>query len=137
MNRFFSPSPLWQQDGLFLVRVITGSLIIMHGIEIFEPEIMKNYLSWDTFKTSAIMPYIGKASELISGILLFLGLFTRLACLLIMGTFSYITFFVGHGKFWMEDQHPFLFVLLALIFFFTGPVKLSLDHYFFKLKRKY
>src|SRR5688572_12369895 len=132
MNRFFSPSPLWQQDGLFILRIITGILIIIHGIEVFDPAKMKDYISWDTFQSSAIMPYMGKGAEFVAGVLLFLGLFTRIACLIIMGTFSYITFFVGNGKFWMGDQHPFLFVLLALVFFFTGPIKFALDNYFFK-----
>jgi len=100
--------------------------------EVFDPVKMKDYISWDTFQSSAIMPYMGKGAEFVAGVLLFLGLFTRIACLIIMGTFSYITFFVGNGKFWMGDQHPFLFVLLALVFFFTGPIKVALDNYFFK-----
>ena len=98
---------------------------------------MKEYISWDTFQSSEIMPYIGKGLSLLAGVLLFLGLFTRVACLFIMGTFSYITFFVGKGEFWMRDQHPFLFVILALVFFFTGPVKFGLDNYLFKEKKSY
>jgi len=43
----------------------------------------------------------------------------------------FIVFFVGYGKFWYEDQHPFLFVLLALIFFFTGPGRWNLDQLIF------
>jgi uncharacterized membrane protein YphA (DoxX/SURF4 family) len=39
----------------------------------------------------------------------------------------YITFVVGGGKIWYEDQYPFLFVLLAMVFFFTGPGKWSID----------
>jgi putative oxidoreductase len=93
---------------------------------------MKGYLSWDIFKSSPTLPYIGKAAELIAGILLFLGLFTRFACLIIIGTFTYITFFVGKGIFWMDDQHPFLFIILAMVFFFTGAGKISLDNKLFR-----
>jgi putative oxidoreductase len=50
---------------------------------------------------------------------------------------AYITFKIGHGKFWYEDQHPFMFVLFGLLFFFTGPGKWSLDHVLFKPKAKY
>jgi uncharacterized membrane protein YphA (DoxX/SURF4 family) len=78
------------------------------------------------------MVYIGKATELIGGILLFLGLFTRVACLILIIVMSYITFFVGHGKIWYEDQHPFLLVLFALTFIFTGPGNFSLDKMIFK-----
>jgi putative oxidoreductase len=132
MKRFFSPGPLWQSNGLLLIRIILSVFLVIHGMEVFDSEKMKGYTSSDTFKTSSVMPYIGKAAEFIAGILLFLGLFTRLACLIIMGTFSSITFFVGNGKFWMDDQHPFLFVLLALVFFFTGAGKFSLDYRLFR-----
>lgn len=81
------------------------------------------------------MVYIGKAAELVGGILLSLGLFTRIACVILIIVMSYIAFFVGHGKIWYEDQHPFLFVLLAFIFFFTGPGNFSLDKLIFNNKR--
>jgi putative oxidoreductase len=57
---------------------------------------------------------------LLAGVLLVLGLFTRVAALLCVGTFLYITFFIGHGRFWMEDQHPFLFALFGVLFLSPG-----------------
>ena len=75
-----------------------------------------------------------KAAELISGLLLFAGLFTRVASILLAATMLYVSLFVGHGKIWYEDQHPFLFVLLALVFFFYGPGKMSVDHLLFTNK---
>lgn len=135
MKSFFAPAPLWQANGLFFIRIVFAVFLLIHGIEVFDPEKMKNYISWDVFKTSSALPYIGKAAEFIAGILMLLGLFTRLACLITIGTFVYITFFIGNSKFWMDDQHPFLFVLLALVFFFTGPGRISLDHLFFNKKK--
>lgn len=132
MKKVLSSDPIWQSGGLFLIRIIFSVFLIIHGSEVFDAEKMKSYISWDIFKTSSTLPYIGKAAELIAGILLFLGLFTRLACLIIIGTFAYITFFIGKGIFWMDDQHPFLFILLALVFFFTGAGKFSLDNRLFK-----
>ena len=75
-----------------------------------------------------------KGSEFVAGVLLLLGLFTRLACLITIATFAYIVFFVGNGKFWMDDQHPFMFVLFGLLFFFTGSGAVSLDAMLFKKK---
>ena len=132
MNKFLSSSSIWYTGGLTLIRCLVGIFLIIHGSEIFDAEKMKGYTGWDIFKTSSTLPYIGKAAELMAGILLLLGLFTRLACLIIIGTFTYITFFVGKGEFWMDDQHPFLFIMLALVFFFTGPGKISLDNRLFK-----
>ncbi len=118
------------------MRIIVGALLIYHGIEVFSPEIMKGYLDWDMFKGSSgkLKVYVGKSSEFIAGILLFLGLLTRPCAILIIGTFSYITFFVGQGRFWYQEQHPFMFVLFGLLFLFTGPGAWSVDEILFKKK---
>lgn len=137
MNGFFSPSPLAVEKGLAIVRIILGALLIYHGQEVFNSELMRGYAEWDTFKGNAatFMVYAGKSSELIAGLLLLLGFLTRIGALLVIGTLSYITFFIGHGKFWYEDQHPFMFVLFGILFFFTGPGAWSLDALFFKNKK--
>jgi putative oxidoreductase len=134
MKNFFAPDPLWQTTGLTLIRCTIGAFLIYHGWEIFSETTINKYLQWDQFKNSngKLMVYSGKAAELIAGILLVLGLFTRFACLLIIGVMCYITFFLGKGIIWYDDQHPFLFVLLALAFFFTGPGNFSLDKVIFK-----
>jgi len=135
MNRFFSTASLWPAAGLAVVRMITGFFLIYHGWEIFNDSKMNEYQTWNAFKNSAnveLLVYGGKAAELVGGLLLFCGLFTRMACLLIAGTMSYIAFFVGNGKIWYEDQHPFLFVLLAFVFFFMGPGAFSADALIFK-----
>ncbi len=129
LKKFFSPSPLSQRKGIALLRIIVGLLMIYHGQEVFNPELMKTYMEWDTFKgpQAVLLVYAGKASELIAGTLILLGLFTRVGAVLCMGTLSYVTFFVGQGRFWYEDQHPFMFVLFGLLFVFTGPGAWSLD----------
>jgi len=134
MNKFFSSSPLWQTTGLTLIRCILGAFLIYHGWEIFSESKINGYLEWDVFKSSngKLLVMAGKASELIAGIFLVLGFLTRAASLLIIGTMIYITFFLGHGKIWYEDQYPSLFILLGLIFFFMGGGRLSLDHLLFK-----
>ena len=130
MKKFFSTEGIFQDSGLTFIRIVVGLFLVYHGWEVFDPAKMKEYAVWDVFKGSAsptFMVYLGKGSELLAGLLLTVGLLTRVACLIIIGTMLYITFFVGHGKFWYEDQHPFLFVLLALVFFFIGPSKWSMD----------
>jgi putative oxidoreductase len=134
MKKFFSAEPFWQNNGIALIRIIFGALLIYHGKEVFDSELMKGYAEWETFKNTPakLMVYAGKGAEFVAGIFLFLGLFTRLGALIVIGTFLYITFFVGHGKFWYEDQHPFMFFLFGLLFIFTGPGAWSLDKSIFK-----
>jgi putative oxidoreductase len=90
---------------------------------------MNSYLQWDKFggDVGKVMVYSGKSAELIAGILLVIGWQTRIASLLTILTLSYIAFFVGKGRVWYEDQHPFLFVLLGILFFFLGPGSWSFD----------
>jgi putative oxidoreductase len=138
-NQFLSASPFWFNGGVALVRIITGALMIYHGIEVFDADKMKNYAKWLTdlkFPSPLLMAYLGKGSELVCGALLLVGLFTRPAALLLAVTMLVILFGMGHGKIFTDDQHPFLFVLLALLFFFTGPGKWSLDQRFFTEKNR-
>ena len=135
MKKIFFASPVSQNYGIAVVRIITGMLLVYHGLEIFNEAKMNEYLTWDKFNQPSfgkLLVYGGKAAELIAGILFVLGLFTRLAVLVTAGTMIYIAFFVGNGIIWNNDQHPFLFVLLAAVFFFTGPGSFSLDHFLFK-----
>jgi putative oxidoreductase len=127
----------WQMNGLAVIRVITGLLMAYHGLEVFDPSKMAEYAAWDAIKTlpsPLVLVYMGKGLELVTGILFIAGLFTRPAALLMAINMLVICFKVGNGKFYYEDQHPFLFAIIAIIFFFTGPVKWSLDQVLFNLK---
>jgi len=140
MAKFFSAEPVWQNNGLVLLRIITGFLMAYHGLEVFKPEVMKGYTEWEVIKglpSPLFMLYLGKGLELVTGICIAIGLFTRIAALFMFIIMIFICFKVGGGKFWYEDQHPFLFALLALVFFFTGPVKFGLDNVFFKKRKNY
>jgi putative oxidoreductase len=137
MNRLLSTKPFFGDDGLLLVRVITGYFLIYHASEVFDRNKMNEYIAWDIFKntsSAAFMEYMGKTAELVTGFLLALGLLTRIASLIIIGTFVYIAFFIGGGKIWYEDQHPFLFAIFGCMFFFSGPEKWSLDYGLFNKK---
>lgn len=124
----------WQQTGLVLIRIVTGLLMAYHGWEVFDSAKMAEYAKWEVIKTlpaPQLMVYVGKSLELITGVCFVFGFFTRIAALLMALNMLFICFKVGNGKFYYEDQHPFLFAILALVFFFTGPVKWSVDQWWF------
>lgn len=128
---FFSPNPIWQDAGLFLVRLLTGAFMVYHGWEVFLPDKIEGYTQWLTdlrIPAPRFMAYLGKASELVGGLLLVVGLFTRFAAIALAVTMAFICFAMGNGKIFTDDQHPFLFVLLAAVFFFMGAGRWSLDH---------
>lgn len=102
-----------------------------HGWEVFDPAKIAEYTKWEVIQALPAPQagvYIGKGLELVTGVLLTLGLFTRVAALLMAVNMLVICFKIGNGRFWYEDQHPFVFAMVALVFFFAGPVKWSLDH---------
>ena len=138
MNRVFSSQPLLFSSGLLITRIILGSFLIYHGWEFFDEEKMKEYQKWEAFTSSsgAFLVYLGKGAELVGGFLFVLGFLTRIASLLTIGTMVYIAFMLGNGKIFTDDQHPVLFVLIALVFFFTGPGKYSLDHMIFDKNKR-
>lgn len=127
MNKLFSNTPIAADKAIAVVRIIVGLLLIYHGHEVFRPDLMKGYMDWENFNNSfgKILVYAGKGAELVAGILFVIGQLTRVASLITIGTFVYILFFIGQGRFWYEDQHPFMFLLFGVLFFFTGPGKLK------------
>jgi putative oxidoreductase len=139
MNTFFSTPQNSQNYGITFVRIITGILLIHHGLETFETEKMQMYTGWFVerkYPAPAAWAYAGKITELLAGISFVLGLFTRLASMGAIAAFTGIIFILGDkGRIFQGDQHPFLFILLALVFLFTGPGALSLDEKLFN-KRK-
>ncbi len=135
IRSLLSPAPLWYETGLAILRIVVGLLMAYHGWEIFDRPTMEPYLTWDVIKSlpaPETMLYIGKGLELVTGICFTLGLFTRPAAIFMAIDMLFICFFIGKGRFYYEDQHPFLFALLAIVFFFTGPVKWSIDEKLFR-----
>jgi putative oxidoreductase len=138
MNKFFSAAPVSHNYGVALVRIMTGLLLVYHGWECFDGEKMKMYTEWfieRKYSNPQAWAYAGKIAELLAGIGFILGLFTRLASVAAIAAFGGIIFILGDkGKIFQGDQHPFLFIMLAVLFFFTGPGAMSLDGMFFKKK---
>jgi putative oxidoreductase len=119
-----------QKSGLAIIRILTGLLMLYHGLELFDSSKMDEYLKWDAIKkfpVPEIMVYLGKLIEFAGGIFFILGFFTRVAAVVMAINMFFICFYIGNGRFYYEDQHPFIFGLLCLVFFFYGAGTWSLD----------
>jgi len=131
MNKFFSPQPIWQSSGLAIIRILVGLFMFYHGLELFDAAKMKEYSTWaptKSFSFPLFLAYAGKIAELAGGLMLAFGFMTRLGTIILIIPMLYISFLIGNGKIWYEDQYPFLFVLLALVYFFSGPGAWSIDN---------
>lgn len=132
MNLFSSKPLQSYENAMVVIRIITGLSMAYHGLDVFNAKLIAEYADWDQIKNLPIpllWAYLGKGGELVSGILIALGLMTRLANLVMISIMLFILFVIGKGIFWYDDQHPFLFVLLGVIYFFYGGGKWSLDDY--------
>ncbi|WP_430895439.1 MULTISPECIES: DoxX family protein [unclassified Paraflavitalea] len=130
MKKLFSTAPFQFERGIAVMRIITGLLMLYHGKDIFDSKLMHEYATWDTVKTfpaPLFMAYLAKGLEFVNGLLLAVGLLTRLNALSMAAVMLIICFKIGNGKFYYEDQHPFLFAMIAIMFIFTGPGSWSID----------
>ena len=126
----FSSDAIWTNQILALMRIVVGVFMIYHGLEVFDKTKMNEYAQWDFFKnmsSGTFLAYLGKGAEFVGGIMLTIGFMTRIACVILAVTMLFVTFIMGQGRIWYEDQYPFLFFLLAIIFFFAGPGSWSVD----------
>jgi putative oxidoreductase len=103
----------WAPRALSVLRIITGLLIIQHG--------MGKLLGFPAFPAYANvqpMSMIGAAGfiELIGGALLILGLFTRAAAFILSGEMAF-AYFIAHAP---KDFHPLINGgTLAILYCFT------------------
>lgn len=130
LKSLLSPKPIAYETGLATMRIVIGLLMAYHGIEVFDRATMESYFPWEQIKAlpaPEFMLYLGKSLELVTGICFTIGFLTRISSIFMAIDMLFICFYIGSGKFYYQDQHPFLFALLAIVFFFTGPVKWSVD----------
>ncbi|HEX6170044.1 MAG TPA: DoxX family protein [Chitinophagaceae bacterium] len=128
----YTPNGVWE-TGAVILRVVAGLTIFKYGLEIFSEDKMNGYTSWLTdlkFPSPETTAYIGKVCELAGGLLMALGLFTRIAAIPLIITMVVIGFIMGEPEFLAADG-SILLLLIFLHFLLTGPGKLSLDHLLF------
>lgn len=134
--KLFTAQPLWS-NGFDIVRILTGIMMAKFGMEIFNELTMANYtglLQNLGFPAPVFMIYLAKIIELVGGLFLMLGLFTRFVIpplLFVMGVLIWN----------MADKNFFnggifsMFTLLFLIFFLAGSGTWSLDYILFDKPR--
>ena len=124
-DRFDKSSPLM----LSVLRVMTGLLFLAHGTQKFLsfPAGEAAGFGWTFAHPGAFAGVI----ELVTGVLIALGLFTRPAAFLASGTMA-AAYFIGHApqNFWPVNNGgdaAILYCFLFLYLVFAGPGPWSLD----------
>jgi putative oxidoreductase len=81
--------------------------------------------------TSLVLAIFG---ELICGVLIAAGFFTRLACIPFIITMLVAGLVVHGGDGWGKIALPLMYVVAAVVLLITGPGRYSLDHQLFVRK---
>ena len=122
--------------GLLILRLASCLVMIPHGY--------KKYDQYDKF-SEKFMDFmnLGKGlslsltigAELICSLFLALGIFTRISLIPLIIAMLVAVFSAHNGEIFGDGEHGFLYLIIYLFLFLSGPGKLSLDHLFFKRSR--
>jgi putative oxidoreductase len=137
LKQIINPNPI-SLNAIVIVRIILGSYFIMHGHELFNAKAMEGfagYLKNDLhFPLPTFMAYLRTASELFGGIMILLGLFTRVGAFLIMITMLVAAFTAGKGDLLGEAEFTFIYATLCFAIILVGAGKFSFDNLLFNRK---
>ncbi|MDU3564256.1 MAG: DoxX family protein, partial [Veillonella sp.] len=100
------------EQGLYKVGAMLSALGVSSGFEV-------------------ILGTIASYAEMVGGILLIIGLFTRIGTLLVVGTLAVATILNLNGNFFSWD-YPSQMAFGAIMLFFAGAGRYSLDKALFK-----
>lgn len=137
LSFLFKGKPNYINFGLLFYRIALGASMFYHG-----------YLKWlsgseGLYKVGAMLAPLGVSSgyellgttaaiaEMLGGILIILGLFTRIGALLLVGTLAVATILHINGNFFGWD-YPSQMAFGAIMLFFAGAGRYSFDAFIFK-----
>jgi putative oxidoreductase len=114
--------------GITIIRVFTGWFIIRYGLELFNINGLLDFLENENIPFPVFTGYAAKIIELLGGVCLILGLFTRWVTPPLMVVMYGVIYATAHGSIF-EGEFPFLFMLLFGVFFINGAGKWSVDRW--------
>ena len=123
--------------GILILRMGVGFMFVMHGY----PKLVAGLTKWEALGQNmshlgidfgyTFWGFMGMAAEFFGGILLMLGMFTRLTVLLMAFTMLVAMLaHLGRGDDIMGASHAIELGIVFLSLFFIGPGKYSMDKMF-------
>ena len=136
-NKILSPRSLNTDLGILLLRLVFGGLFIYIGwgkIEHYQQylPLFKDYTGLG-IKTSYNLVIF---AEFFCGILVTIGLLTRLAVIPMLIAMIVVVFIALKGQGFNDKHLPFLYLILTLVIFVLGSGKYSADALLFRKRNK-
>ncbi len=115
--------------GILILRVgVGGSIALAHGLGKLQNLLSDHPRFADPFGLG-VVPSLAMATfgELVCGLLIAIGLFTRLATIPLAITMLVAILIAHAGQPWGEREHAFLFLVPAIAIGLVGPGRYSVD----------
>ncbi len=118
---------------LTILRIWLGIAFIMHGLPgIFSEDYMAGHFGMmEVYNIPAplLMAYLSKGGELLAGLLLLLGIFTRFGALIVIINMTVATFLAMRGDIFgdFQTQMSFTYLIIGVAILLGGITKYSLD----------
>ena len=114
--------------GMLVLRIATGLLLASHGYaKLIKFSTLKykfmNFMHLGSTVSLSLIIF----AELICGILLILGLFTRFACIPIIIGMIVVVFIAAHGEIFNAGERGMMYLAATFTILFCGPGKISVD----------
>ncbi len=128
LKKLWSTAPISADFALLLLRFMSGLLIITHGW----PKLLGFADRASGFPDpfgmgSAASLSLTIFAEFFCGILVCLGLFTRIALLFLVLVMAVIVLFIHGADPLPEKEYPLLLMVAYITLYFTGPGRFSID----------
>lgn len=114
--------------GTTLIRILTGWFIIRYGMELFSIDGLLDFLKKENIPFPVFTGYAAKIIELVGGICLILGLFTRWVTPPLIIVMYGVIYTTAHGNIF-QGEGAALFMFLFALFLIHGPGKWSVDYW--------
>ena len=113
---------------MLILRIATGLLLASHGYSklIKFPALKDRFMNFLHLGSPTSLSLIIFA-ELVCGLLLIVGLFTRFACIPIIIGMVVVVFIASNGHIFTEGEKGFGYLAATITILLCGPGKMSLD----------
>ena len=118
----------YEPNAYFLLRIVFGFLFMCHGLQkTFLPQLLHGH----QVPPGLTLDFLGAVIELIAGLLIFLGLFTRVAAFIASGEMA-VAYFMVHAKGGFfpivnEGERAVIYCFVALYIACRGAGRFGID----------